>query len=438
MLGGMTRPLRWIASLAAVAMLLLGGGALLLILLLPSDAELAAEVGARFQRASGIGLKVGSLHWSLRPSPVVVLSELATEQQAPITVRRLVIRPQLAALWRRQLAVESLEIEGGVLPRASVRAFRGRWNSAGVGAPGLLAGAWTPAEVPLERLLLRDVVWIDRRGIALAYDADVLFDPAWRPREAELRRPGVTPPARLRLEREGSEDRWRTLIDVGGGTWNGSTQLQALDDGRLRLGAELEPRGVDVVTLLRSFGRHAAVDGKLAGRTTVDAEGADAGELVRRLHTRTRFTVAPATLEGFDLARAVRSAGTSRGGRTALDSLAGTLDTQAGEDGIVLRYSAVKARSGVLTASGNATVLNRRLDGELAVDLVDGVVGVLLKVGGTLDAPELSLTGGALTGAAVGSAVLPGVGTAIGARIGQQMERLFGSGDKKKSPAPSR
>ena len=438
MLGGMTRPLRWIASLAAVAMLLLGGGALLLILLLPSDAELAAEVGARFQRASGIGLKVGSLHWSLRPSPVVVLSELATEQQAPITVRRLVIRPQLAALWRRQLAVESLEIEGGVLPRASVRAFRGRWNSAGVGAPGLVAGAWTPAEVPLERLLLRDVVWIDRRGIALAYDADVLFDPAWRPREAELRRPGVTPPARLRLEREGSEDRWRTLIDVGGGTWNGSTQLQALDDGRLRLGAELEPRGVDVVTLLRSFGRHAAVDGKLAGRTTVDAEGADAGELVRRLHTRTRFTVAPATLEGFDLARAVRSAGTSRGGRTALDSLAGTLDTQAGEDGIVLRYSAVKARSGVLTASGNATVLNRRLDGELAVDLVDGVVGVPLKVGGTLDAPELSLTGGALTGAAVGSAVLPGVGTAIGARIGQQMERLFGSGDKKKSPAPSR
>jgi hypothetical protein len=438
MLGGMTRPLRWIASLAAVAMLLLGGGALLLILLLPSDAELAAEVGARFQRASGIGLKVGSLHWSLRPSPVVVLSELATEQQAPITVRRLVIRPQLAALWRRQLAVESLEIEGGVLPRASVRAFRGRWNSAGVGAPGLLAGAWTLAEVPLERLLLRDVVWIDRRGIALAYDADVLFDPAWRPREAELRRPGVTPPARLRLEREGSEDRWRTLIDVGGGTWNGSTQLQALDDGRLRLGAELEPRGVDVVTLLRSFGRHAAVDGKLAGRTTVDAEGADAGELVRRLHTRTRFTVAPATLEGFDLARAVRSAGTSRGGRTALDSLAGTLDTQAGEDGIVLRYSAVKARSGVLTASGNATVLNRRLDGELAVDLVDGVVGVPLKVGGTLDAPELSLTGGALTGAAVGSAVLPGVGTAIGARIGQQMERLFGSGDKKKSPAPSR
>jgi len=434
----MTRPLRWIAGLAAAAALLLGGGALLLKLWLPTDGELAAEVGARFQKASGIGLKVGAAHWSLRPSPVVVLSDLATEQPAPITARRIVIRPQLAALWGRRIAIESLEIEGAVLPRASVRAFRGRWNAEGVDAPSLPAGAaWTLAEVPLARLRLRDVVWIDRRQIALAYDADVLFDPGWRPREAELRRAGLTPPARLRLEREGGQDRWRTLIDVGGGTWNGSTQLQVLDNGRLRLGAELEPRGVDVATLLRSFDRHAAVEGKLGGRTTVDAEGADAGELVRRLHTRTRFTVAPATLIGFDLARAVQSAGISRGGRTALDSLAGTLDTQAGEDGTVLRYSAVKARSGVLTASGSATVLNRRLDGELAVDLVDGVVGVPLKLAGTLDAPELSLTGGALTGAAVGSAVLPGVGTAIGARIGQQMERLFGSDDKKKAPPAS-
>jgi hypothetical protein len=66
------------------------------------------------------------------------------------------------------------------------------------------------------------------------------------------------------------------------------------------------------------------------------------------------------------------------------------------------------------------------------------VVGVPLKIGGTVSDPEVSLTGGALTGAAVGSAVLPGVGTAIGARVGQQVEKLFGGGEpeKKKQPAP--
>ncbi|MDM0028107.1 AsmA-like C-terminal region-containing protein [Variovorax saccharolyticus] len=440
----MTRPARWIAGLLAAAALLLGGGFLALNLLLPSDGELAAEVGARFQKASGIGLKVGSAHWSLRPSPVVVLNELATEQPAPITVRRVELRPRLAALWRRSIAIESLEIEGAVLPRASVRAFRGRWNAGAAGTAGgadaadlALGAAWALTDLPIERLRLRDVVWIDRRGVALAYDADVRFDAGWRPREAELSRAGVTPPARLRLEREGDQDRWRTAIDVGGGTWNGRTELQPRTDGRWRLTAELEPRGVDVAALVRSFGRRAAVEGKLDGRTTVDAEGSDAGELLRHLHTRTRFSVAPATLAGFDLARAVSSAGVSRGGRTVLDSLEGTLDTQAGEDGVVLRYSGIKARSGVLTASGSATVLNRRLDGEMAVDLVDGVVGVPLKLGGTLDAPELSLTGGALAGAAMGSAVLPGVGTAIGARIGQQMEKLFGSGESRKPEKPA-
>lgn len=431
----MHRSARWIAGAVATAALLLAGGLMLLLAWLPSDRELAAEVGARFEKASGIALKVGAAHWSLRPSPVLVLDSLATAQPAPITVQRIVIRPRLVSLWRRSLAIESLEVEGAVLPRASVRALRGRFEGAGEElAPG---GGWRLAERPLERLQLRDVVWIDRRDIALAYDAELVFDAAWRPREAELRRSELAPPARLRLEREGEQDRWRVLIDVGTGTWNGAVALATAADGRLRLTGRLEPRAVDVATLVRSFGRRAAIEGQVNGQTELDAAGADVGELLRSLHTRTRFTIAPATLTGLDLAKAVVSAGISRGGRTALERLEGTLDTRNVEDGVVLRYSGLKARSGVLSASGSATVFNRRLEGQAAVDLVDGVVGVPLKLGGTLDAPELSLTGGALAGAAVGSAVLPGVGTAIGARLGQQLEQLFeGEREERAPPAP--
>jgi hypothetical protein len=104
---------------------------------------------------------------------------------------------------------------------------------------------------------------------------------------------------------------------------------------------------------------------------------------------------------------------------------------------VQLDYRDIKARSGILTATGNARVLNRRLEGEVAVDIVDGVVGMPLKLGGTLDGPELSLSGAALAGAAVGTAVLPGVGTAIGARIGQQIERIFG-GDGGASRSPGK
>lgn len=427
---------RWLAGPAVAAALLLGGLAWLASRL-PSDEELAANLAERFEQASGVPLRIGAAHWALRPRPVVVLEDVATSQSPPITVRRIVVQPRLGALRARRLAIRAIEVEGAVLPHESVRAFRGRVQARDL-APAL-AGAWTLADVPLEALHLRDVAWVGRRGIALAYDADVVFDRGWRPREAAVWRPGVSPAARLRLEREatgGDADdatapaRWRTLIDVGGGTWNGQTELHTLDDGRLRITAQLQPRGVDVAGMVGAFERRAAVQGRFDGDTELRTEGRDVGALVRGLHTRTRFRLAPATLEGFDLARVVRTAGAERSGRTVLDELTGTLVTEATDDGIRLRYTGLQARSGVLTARGNATVLNRRLEGVAAIDLVEGIVGVPFALGGTLDAPRLSLSDGALAGAAVGTAVLPGAGTALGARIGQQVEKLLGGGKK--------
>jgi len=436
----MSRTRRWIAlSAAGLAVLLVGLG-IWVRGQLPSDEQLASEFAGRFEKASGIGLLIGEAHWALRPLPVIVLEDVATEQSRPITVRRVVVRLRLASLWRRKVAIEDLEVTGAVLPRASVRAFRGRWEGGDVAMA--LAGGWTLAEVPVETVRLRDATWIDRRDIALAYDVDLRFDPHWRPREGEIRRPGVSTPARLRIEREGEDDRWRTFIDVGSGTWNGTTRLEEGDDGHLRLTGELEAKNVNLASFLSSFGRHSVVEGKVNGPTEVDSQGANAAELIRHLHTRTRFTIAPATLTGFDLAKAVTAPDSARGGQTRLEALTGTLDTQATDDGVMLRYSHLKAKSGVLTASGSATVLNRKLDGEAAVDIVDGVVGVPLKLGGTLDAPVLSLTGAALAGAAIGTAVLPGVGTAIGARVGQAMDQVLGP-DKpakppRQSPAPAK
>lgn len=422
------------AVFAALAAVLAAGLVFWVRAQLPGDETLAAELAVRFEEVSGVGVQIGAAHWALRPSPVVVVENVETAQPRPISVRRIVVKPRLVSLWRRKVAIDEVEVSGAVLPSASVRAFRGRWDG---GDPAIaLAGGWMLTDVPVERVRLRDVVWIDRRDIALAYDADLHFDPHWRPREGELRRPGISPPARLRIEREGSEDRWRTTIDVGEGTWSGTTRLESGDDGHMRLAATLEPRNVDLGALLRSFGRHSVVEGRINGQTEVRAEGGDIAGLIRSLHTRTRFTIAPATLTGFDLAKAVTSPHAARGGQTRLDTLSGTLDTQGSDDGTVLRYSGLKATSGVLTASGSATVHNRRLDGRAAVDIVDGVVGVPLKLGGTLDAPELSLTGAALAGAAVGTAVLPGVGTAIGARVGQAMDKLLETEEPEKKQTP--
>jgi uncharacterized protein involved in outer membrane biogenesis len=427
----MSRTARWTAGIAAAmlgVLLLLAAG---VAWWLPDDAQLAARIATAFEQRTGVGLRVGAAHWTLRPGLALVLDDLATVQKEPVTVRRLALHASLRELLARRIRIDEVVLEGAVLPRTSVREFRGAGERSSSPAGPLSLDA-----VPVGTLRFEDLTWIDRRGIALAYDGHIDFDAGWLPRQLEVARHGVTPPARLVLRREGDGYTWRTDVDVAGGTWNGTSTVQVLADQRMRLRAELAPRNVDLVGLSAAFGRDTAVEGRINGRTEVTAEGANPAEWLRVLHTRTQFTLRPAMLRRFDLARAVSTAGISRGGQTQLQELTGTLDTQATDEGIVMRYSNLKARSGVLTASGSATLLNRRIDGELAVDIVDGVVGVPLKIGGTIDAPELSLTGGALTGAAIGSAVLPGVGTALGARIGQRMEKIFGGdGAGKKKPS---
>ncbi|RYY82382.1 MAG: hypothetical protein EOO24_40470, partial [Comamonadaceae bacterium] len=324
----MTRLHRWTVGLLGTLAVLLLMAAAAVAWWLPSEAELAARLESEFEQRLGIGLKVGRVHWALRPVPVVVIEDIATVQDAPITARRLSLRPQLGALvWRRRIAFDAVDIDGAVLPRASVREFRGRGPAAKMseGQP------WALADVPLEQLDFSDVTWIDRRDIALAYDGSIVFDAAWRPRRAEIVRRGVVPPARLVLARDGEADRWRTELEVGKGAWRGMSVLETTEAGRLRFHAQLDVANVDVAQLTAAFKRRSAVDGMLFGQTELRSEGDDPGALVRSLHSRTRFNVKPARLLRFDLAKAVRTAGISRDGQTALDELAGTLDIQATE-----------------------------------------------------------------------------------------------------------
>lgn len=426
---------RWlVAAGALVALLALGAGAL--VSRLPSGEQLARQAESEFERRFGIGLAIGTAEWHWRPWPELVLQELRTRQPEPITLARVTVTPHWQLLWQRRIGLTRVEVDEVHLPSASVRAFRGQEARADDPPAG---GHWQPALVPIERFVFRDLRWVDRRGIALDYAGTIDFDAGWLPREAEIRRPEVSPPVALRLTREEAgaapspadvAHAWHVQAEAGGGGWQGRAQLHQKEGGALRLEADLQLREVNVAELVAAFGRTPALEGRASGRTTLQAQGERPGELLRSLRTRTEFHLAPATLLRFDLARTVRTLGQERAGRTVLDELKGTLQTEATGDGTRLRYRDLQARSGVLTAQGQLQVFNRRLQGRLAIDLVDGVVGVPLQLGGTLDAPQLGLSSGALAGAAAGSAVLPGVGTALGARLGQQLEDWFGDDEE--------
>jgi uncharacterized protein involved in outer membrane biogenesis len=407
---------KW-AVAAAVLAALLGALWLALVWLVPSDEDLAAHASGELQSRLGVPVKLGALRWHLLPVPAIVLQDLATDQAPAITVQKITAYPNLPALLDGRLQLDRIELDGAVLPQVSLRALDQPRGPARDGDGATL----------IARVVFRDLRWISRRGSSVVYDGEIDFDPNWRPRQAQLRRPDFTPVTDLTLTRQGQEDRWSASINVGGGSANGEFQLQTRANGRLHLEGKLQPQGVEVASALAAFGGRSIIAGQASGDTALSANGDTLGELAQSLHSKTRFTMGRSTLLRLDLDKAVRSLGKQHEGQTALDSVSGQLDTQNTPQGMVVTYTGIKARSGVLSASGTATVANRQIKAEFAVDLVDGLVGVPLQLSGPLDHIAVSVPKGAIAGAVLGTAVLPGVGTAIGARIGATLGNLFNS-----------
>lgn len=426
------RPL-WIAL--GTVVVLSAAAAIAVAWWLPSDEELALRASAAATDVLGVPVVVGRLQWSLWPQPRVVLEDVRTEQETPLTARRIEAQARWGQLLgQRRVALTHLAVEDVTVPQVSLSGFDVQQGAGSPGTGDLPLGLQI-ADVPVEHAAWKDVRWVTRRGRSLAYSGDVDFDPLWRPRRGLLERTGAEPmPASLKIERQAQEDRWQAWVTAGGRTEEGELRLQQTAD-HYRVTGHVDFTGVDVVGLLAAFERKSVVAGKARGRTDLVAEGADLAKAARSLRTDTRFTVERARLLTFDLERAVKSAGQEHKGTTQLDSLTGTVQTQGHPRGTIVRYGDLKATSGVLTATGEAVVQDQQVSGNVAVDLVDGVVGVPLQFSGPMSDPSLSLPPAAAAGAAVGTVIAPGVGTVLGARIGETLRRVFGGGDTPEAPA---
>ncbi|MES2398662.1 MAG: hypothetical protein V4573_01650 [Pseudomonadota bacterium] len=419
----MTRARKWLMGVAMAVALLLAAAAVV-IGLIPSDKELAATAAVKLGAAVGAEVRVGAVHWRVLPSPAVVVQDVTIVRPQPITASSLTLYPDLRALARKHIRFDQVTLDGAVVPQMSLRGL-GSAATEGKGASAQ-GSDWTVDEIPLAHFVFSSVTWITRRGIPVIYDGEADFDANWRPRTAALRRPGFTPLTELRLTRQGMDDRWAVAIKLGGGTANGEASLQTLANGRLKVAGKLKPRGVEAAAALEAFNRRPAISGRMNGDTTLSAEGDTLVELAQSLNTKTPFVMGPGKLLRFDLDKAIRSVGKDHAGQTPLDSVTGLLETQNTPDGMVSYFRGIRAKSGSLSATGDARLFNRQVDAEFAVDLVDGIVGVPLKVTGPTSDVKVSVPGGAVAGAVVGTAVLPGIGTAIGARIGATLGKLFG------------
>ena len=217
-----------------------------------------------------------------------------------------------------------------------------------------------------------------------------------------------------------------------GGKLSGTASINRKD---AVLAAEVVASGIAMQSLVAALTNEVLFTGTLES-TTKFAMRLDAFErFPENLQLAANFHLRNGILTKVDLVQAASGPGNedAKGGVTRFDDLTGLLDVNASG----YHFRKLKISSGSLNAEGNADIspslqLSGRLDAE--VKGTAGLVSVPMVVSGTLDAPIVRVSKTVWAGAAVGTAILgPGLGTAVGMKIGGFLNKLFGKDDDKNS-----
>ncbi len=383
--------------------------------------------------ALGVAARIDRIDVVVWPLPAVVLGGIKIQTDPALTLERLELRPSWSGLLLGRLELATVLVHGAMLPQAGIDALLVVLAKRRLSAPTAhepeVAGNTKFQYIP-RRTVLDNMTWVSTKGASTVLDANAYLDERGMPEEVSIKvLKGRWHGAVADLKRRGND--WTLLAKVGGGTVKGAFQLQEVPQlgAAFSLDGQLQTTAVEVAAL--STAPQAVLSGRLDADTTLSVRAASIGALADGFQTHSKFTVGQAVLHGVDLAKAVKTLGLSRGGETSFDTFLGQVITR----GRAVQFTNLAASSGVLSANGNVTVsptgaLSGRVNVDLAAATLGGAVGVPLLVGGTLDAPEVTLTRGALIGAAIGTAVMPGVGTGVGAsmgdKVGHGLKKLFG------------
>ncbi len=422
---GMRRVAKW-TLVALVLLVLLFAGLAVALQQWVGSADFRGRAAQQASAALGVPVEFGALTVDLWPVPAVAVDRLQVRSKPPITLERVEARPRWQALLQGRLELATLVVRNAVVPEKTLAVLAAGTSKKG-DQPQPADPGRTMAMLP-RRAILDGVTWVWAKGGRSTVDAQFdLAGDGW-PQDVRIEvREGRFQGSKAALERVPA-GHWLLRADIGGGTVNGRLQLQPRPKATPLLAAQLTTSGVEVAALTAPS---RTLTGRIDANTSLRADLGAAGGLVEGVQSETRFTIRNAVVHGLDLVRAVQTIGLSRGGETTLDTLAGQVVTR----GRSVQLSNLVATSGLLSATGSVTVApSRVLSGRVTVDLAASAagraIGVPLAVGGTLDAPSVTLTRGALLGAAIGTAVAPGVGTGAGAKlgdsIGEGLRGLFG------------
>jgi uncharacterized protein involved in outer membrane biogenesis len=423
----MTRALKWLIGIVVAIGLALAAVAIGLQSWIGTP-DFRARVSREASAAAGVKVEVGGLSVDLWPLPAVAVEGVQIKSQPPLTLERIEARPAWLALLRGRPQLATLVVRRAVIPQEAIASIATSYRKAHPEKPGQAKKEKSDATVALpQHMVLDTVTWVEAKGDRHVIDAEATMDDDGLPESfdvsvAQGRWKGVQ--AKLRRD---ETDRWKLQGKVGGGTIQGVFNRVKSAKGTPMLEGRLDTANVEVGTFTAPS---RTLTGRLEAHTTLRCDLRDLGAIADVMQTQTKFTVDDAVIHGIDLAQAVKTVGMNRSGETRLDTLAGQLTTR----GRAAELSNLVASSGTLSANGNvALAADKHLSGHVTVSLASqataGALGVPLVVGGTMDSPSVTLSRGALAGAAIGTVIAPGLGTGAGAnvgdRIGQSLSGLF-------------
>jgi uncharacterized protein involved in outer membrane biogenesis len=409
-------------------------------------------------------VKIGSLRASGLPLPHVTVSDITVGKTEDLKVGKVTVTPDLWSLLGATKVIRSVEISQLVLTQKAVDKIPA-WTK-GDARPGAPAPAAPPA-VRVDSIRLDDAVLKLQKLSFGPFDARLDLDNQGNPESASivardgklkvLLKPGKSgyvidatakdwrPPFGPALQFDElaikgtatlkNADLSEVRAKLYGGTLAG--KLAAGWDKGIQLRGTAEVNQVEIRPLLLALGRPPTLSGRLTARpATFSASAPAADQLMSGLRLETPFDVQNGVLNGVDIRKAATSLISrdgGKGGETRFDKLSGHLALDRG----TRRLTQLNIVSGSLSADGNVTVSPRdELSGKVNANVKAASVAsasVPLNVSGTVDSPILLPTGGTVAGAAAGTAILgPGLGTSVGAKVGQWTEGLFGKKDEKK------
>ena len=414
--------------------------------------QIEQEISAKLKEP----VKIKSLGIAALPLPHVTIDGIMVGKSGDVTVGKITVMPDLWSLLGSTKVIRDIKIDSLILTQKAIDKIPLWTGSAGDKA--------SHPQVIIEKIHVDDAQVRLDNGTLGPFDARVSLNARGEPEDASITTKDgklkvLIKPDKSNYLIDASAKSWKlpvgpailfdelavqgvaTLSDVNlskvnGRLYGGTVGGKAIIGWRkgLQLKGNLNISRVELKSLVPLLAPGKRMSGMLSAAPVFSASAPSAKQFANALRLETPFNVQSGVLYGVDVEKAATSLikqGAS-GGETRFDQLSGHLVMERGN----YRFTQLQIASGALAASGNVSIspkkeLSGRINAEVKAATLASA-GVPLNVSGTLDSPLLLPTGASVAGAAVGTAVLgPGLGTSVGAKVGNWAEGLFGKKEEK-------